>query len=920
MRILLNLLFLIGCLMVFPYRGNAQSKRYPLITGEFNSLTTEQVLLDLEKQTGYRFYYDNRQLDTSKVTLSVNNLPLPAFLYKLFYDTNFGYAFDSDNNVFVSKGIVVQTRLPQGYYSSKPFSETDTTDAVDGDGQELTASNDEKIYSIGQRTAEVPTGRFILNGHVKDAKTGEPVIGASVQVAGSSIGTSTDQFGYYTLMVPAGAQTINIQSIGMEDARRRLMVRGDGRLNIEMGSTVLTLKNVIISAQKASSIRNTQLGLQRLDIKTIKQVPVVFGEADILRVVLTTPGVKTVGEASTGLNVRGGSADQNLILFNDLNIYNPAHFFGMFSAFNPEVVKDVELFKGSIPARYGGRLSSVVNINGREGNKKEFAGSAGIGLLTSRLMIEGPLVKDKSSFILGGRTTYANWLLKQLPDQYKNSKASFYDVNLILNHEFNKKNSIYITGYTSNDRFNLNSDTVYQFNNKNIGLKWKHTFNNQLYALISGGYDSYKYDISSDKNPINAYSLAFDINQTNFKTHFNYFINAKHTLEFGLNANYHKLNPGTYRPVGEESLINPVTMQSEQALETALYLSDKFNVTPDLTIDAGLRYSMYNFLGPATINNYPAGVPKITENIIGTTEYGKGKFINTYHGPEVRIGIRQMLSNTMSIKAGYNSLRQYIHMLSNTAAMAPTDIWKLSDPNIMPQFGDQFSLGLFKNMKDNTIELSLEGYYKRIRNYLDFKSGAVLVLNPHIETDVMRTTGKSYGGEFQIKKLTGKLNGWLSYTYSRILLKADRAESGEYINKGAYYPANYDKPHDATLVANYRVSHRFSVSFNSTYSTGRPITLPIGKFYYADGMRTLYGDRNGHRIPDYFRADLAMNIEGNHKIHQKTHNSWTIGVYNLTGRRNAYSVYYVSENGVVNGYKLSIFGSAIPYINFNIRF
>lgn len=918
MKRFLNIASLFALLLLQQQAVKAQTP-YPLITGDFIGLTTTEVLVSLEQQTAYRFYYDSTHFDTSKVYLSVKALPLPQVLDKLFYDSNFGYSFDNKNNLFISKGIIVLTSLPSGFYSSNSVLPKDSS-ITPHEEPALITKSDDKVYTIGQHTAETSAEKHILNGYIKDAKTGEPVIGASVQLMGSSIGTSTDQYGYFTMMVPGGTQTLSIQSIGMEDTRWRLLVRGDGRLNIEMPTRVLTLKNVVISAQKVSNIRSAQLGLQRLDIKTIKQVPVVFGEADIMRVILTTPGVKTVGEASTGLNVRGGSADQNLILFNDLNIYNPAHFFGMFSAFNPEVVKDVELFKASIPARYGGRLSSVVNINSREGNKKVLAGSAGIGLLTSRFNIEGPIIKDKSSFILGGRTTYANWLLKKLPNEYSNSKAGFYDVNFILNHEFNKKNTIYLTGYLSNDRFNLNSDTLYQYRNKNASIKWKHTFSNRLYVLLSSGYDRYEYQISSEKNPINAYRLGFDINQAYFKTHFNYFLNSKHSFDFGINTNYHQLHPGNYLPAGSKSLVTPVIMQSEQALETALYLSNKYNITPTLTLDAGLRYSVYNFLGPASVNQYPPNVPKIVENMTGTTSYEKGKIIHTYQGPEIRLGLRQMINNTTSVKAGYNSLRQYIHMLSNTAAMAPTDIWKLSDPNITPQFGDQFSIGLFKNMKDNTIEISIESYYKRIKNYLDFKSGAVLVLNSHIETDVMRTTGKAYGAEFQIKKLTGKLNGWISYTYSRVLIKANRAETGEFINQGRFYPANYDKPHDLTLVGNYRVSHRFSLSLNSTYSTGRPITLPIGRFYYADGMRTLYGDRNAHRIPDYFRMDLAMNIEGNHKIYQKTHNSWTIGVYNLTGRKNPYSVYYVSEKGIINGYKLSIFGAVIPYINFNIRF
>ncbi len=618
--------------------------------------------------------------------------------------------------------------------------------------------------------------------------------------------------------------------------------------------------------------------------------------------------------------MRGGSADQNLILFNDATIFNPSHFFGLFSAFNPEVIKDVELYKSSVPARFGGRLSSVLNINSREGNKKNITGLAGIGLLTSRLEIEGPLIKDKSSFILGGRTTYANWLLNLLPDQYKNSKASFYDINLNIAHEINKKNTIYLTGYVSRDRFNLNSDTLYGYGNLNISLKWKHVFNNKLNSTVTGGYDRYNYKITSEKLPLSAYKLGFDINQSYFKAHFNYYLSSKHTVEFGLNSIYYLLHPGSYLPVGDKSLVLPDEVDAEQGLESALYVSDRFTISPSLSLDAGIRFSLFSSIGPQNINIYPPGLPRTEGNIQGTTAYSKGKFIKTYGGPEFRASLRYALSESFSVKAGYNTLRQYIHSLSNTAAMAPTDIWKLSDPNIKPQFGDQFSVGLYKNFKSNTIETSVEVYYKRMTDYLDYKSGAVLVLNHHIETDVLGSKGKAYGVEVLIKKLSGKLNGWISYTWSRVFLKADDPVAGEIINNGKYYPANYDRPHDVTVISNYRFSHRFSISLNATYSTGRPITLPIGVFTFGGSTRTLYADRNAYRIPDYFRTDFSMNLEGNHKIHQKTHNSWSIGVYNLTARKNPYSVYYVSENGIINGYKLSIFGSAIPYINFNIRF
>ncbi|HEV2354384.1 MAG TPA: TonB-dependent receptor, partial [Puia sp.] len=420
--------------------------------------------------------------------------------------------------------------------------------------------------------------------------------------------------------------------------------------------------------------------------------------------------------------------------------------------------------------------------------------------------------------------------------------------------------------------------------------------------------------------PVNAFNLGFNINQFYLKAKFNYYLNSNHTLEFGLNTLRYKTHPGFYLPVGSKSLVVPDTLQAEQAQESALYLSDHYTVTSALSLEAGLRWSIYNYLGPAGVNDYAPDQPLTVQTQTGTSYYPGGKIIKTYGGPEYRLSARLVLDPNFSVKAGYNTNRQYISMLSNTTAMAPTDIWKLSDPNIRPQYGDQISLGAYRNFKSNTIETSVEVYYKRIDDYLDYKPGAQLIMNPHIETDVMETHGKAYGVELLIKKSTGKFNGWISYTYSRILLQQNNPNEGPLINNGSWYPADYDKPHDAVFVGNYRFNHRFSVSLNANYSTGRPITLPIGVYFYAGSMRTLYADRNAYRIPDYFRTDFSMNIDGNHKVHQKTHNSWTVGVYNLTGRHNPYSVYYVSQNGAVNGYQLSIFGSAIPFVNYNIRF
>ena len=907
-------------------QGFAQKDSLRLVTVNMDSVALEQLVQALESQTDLHFYYDASQTDSLIISMHVQKQPVVKVLEQAFSNTGFQFSITDDGNAFFTKEKAIAVDFisanaeleKSGNNGSTTKKGIQKKDAAGKDNIKTTLEN--KVYDIGDKFLATASSKVIIAGNVTDAKTGEPVVGAYLQVDQTGPSVVTDQYGYFSFSLLRGKHIISIQSLGMKDTKRQVQLYNDGKLNIDMQSTILTIKNVVISAQKLSNVKGTQMGLQKIDIKTIKQVPVIFGEADILRVVTTLPGVKTVGEASTGLNVRGGSADQNLILFNDATIYNPSHFFGMFSAFNPEVVKDVELYKSSIPAKYGGRLSSVLNINGREGNKKQLTGSAGIGLLTSRFNLEGPLVKDKTSFILGARSTYANWLLNLLPDQYKNSKAGFYDFNLSITHEINKKNTLYFTGYYSRDRFNLNSDTAYGYNNKNFSVKWKHIFSNKMNSVITTGTDDYSYNIASNKLPLNAYKMGFDIHQTYFKAHFNYYLNNSHTIDFGVNSIYYKLNPGYFNPDGKSSLVVPDQMEKEQALESALYVNDKYNVTNAFTLEAGIRYSLYQFLGPKTINTYAPGLPITESNMTGTVNYDKGKTIQNYSGPEYRFAVRYAFTDSFSIKAAFNTQRQYIHMLSNTAAMAPTDIWKLSDGSIRPQNGEQVSLGLYKNFNSNTIETSVEVYYKRMNNYLDYKSGANLVLNHHLETDVIATKGKAYGVEFLVKKLTGKINGWVSYAWSRVLLKQDNPAVGELINKGNFYPANYDKPHDVTLIGNYRVNHRFSLSFNATYSTGRPITLPVGVFYFAGSTRTLYAGRNEYRIPDYFRTDFSMNIDGNHKVHQITHNSWTIGVYNLTGRKNPYSVYYVSENGVINGYKLSIFGSAIPFVNFNIRF
>jgi outer membrane receptor protein involved in Fe transport len=902
----------------------AQQATVKLISCSFQKVTIEQFAEDLESKTGYHFYYDPAQFDSLRVTLNVSEKPLETILDMALGNKDFHYTIIKQQ-VFLTKGKILKPHLVAGFFNSipgnkpkQPGAVADYTDEKEKKIPEATTEN--KTYEIGIKTNEIKPGNATIAGYLRDIKSGEPIISASIYSSASKIGASTDQFGYFSMTLPRGRQTLSIKALGMKDTWRKIILYSDGKLNIELQESVTSLKEVKISAEKVVNVRSVEMGVNKIDVKSIKQIPTAFGEADVLEVVLTLPGVQSVGEATTGFNVRGGSADENLILLNGATIYNPSHFFGLFSSFNPDIVKDIELYKSSIPEKYGGRLSSVLDVTNREGNKKTFTGSAGIGLLTSRINLEGPIIKDKTSFIFGARATYSDWLLQFLPAAYKNSSASFNDFNLDISHKINEKNNIYLTGYLSNDKFKLNSDTTYTYGNRNANIKWKHNFNNKLFSVLMAGIDDYKYSISSTAIPINGYQLNFDVKQTDFKADFTYYLNRNNTLDFGLSTIYYNMNPGDFEPNGQASLIVPVTVAPEQARESALYIGDKYDVTPDFSVNVGLRYSLYNYLGPQTVSYYAAGLPKTSVNVLDSVTYKKGQVINTYQGPEIRIAARYNVAEDMSVKASFNTLRQYVHLLSNSTAISPTDVYKLSDPNIKPTLGSQVSLGLYKNLKANTIETSVEVYYKTIEDNLDFKSGANLLLNQHIEQEVLNTKGKAYGIEFLVRKTAGKLNGWASYTYSRTFLKQDDPYAGETINNGDYYPANYDKPHSVDFIGNYRFSHRFSISLNVIYSTGRPITLPGAKYEYGGSERVYYSDRNAYRIPDYFRSDFSMNIEGNHKVHQWFHSSWTIGVYNLTGRANAYSTFFTEQGGMINGYKLSIFAVPIPFVNYNIRF
>ena len=915
--------FLFSAFILFSFRLYAQDSLR--VSVNFQNSSFSELVRHLESTTPAHFFYDPRQTDSIKVSISANQMLLRELLEKILNNTNLNFAIAPGYQVFVfDKKHIVQTSIPEGLFQ---FNKT-PTDTIGRTivpvsnptgSQLLKSSIENKLVTIG--VPGDPRGNAKVAGYIRDGKNGEAIIGASVYIDQSSIGVVSDQFGYYSLSLSKGRHIIRISSLGMKETRRTIMLHSDGKLDIELQDDVPTLKAVVVVSERNSNVRRMQMGVERLNIKTIKQIPVLLGEADILRAVLTLPGVTSVGEASTGFNVRGGSADQNLVLFDDATIYNPSHFFGFFSAFNPDVVKGVELYKSSIPEKYGGRLSSVLDVATKDGNTKKLSGTGGIGFLTSKFTLEGPLIKDKSSFIIGARSTYSNWLLRKIRNSdYSNSKASFYDVNAHISHSLNTKNQLFLTAYASNDQFKLNDDTTYKYGNKNIVMKWKHIFNNKMYVVLMGGYDHYQYSIEGDKGSLKGYDLDFRINQSNFRADFSYTPQNNHDFDFGIQSIRYKVYPGTYKPSGVLSLVVPDIVPPEQGIESAVYFGDRFAISSNLSLNAGIRYSMFTYLGPKEVFTYIKGLPREVVTVQDSIQYGKGKNIKTYHGPEFRLALRLALSENSSIKASFNSLRQYIHLLSNTTSISPTDVWKLSDPHISPQLGEQVSLGFYQNFKSNTIETSLEVYYKRLRNFLDYKSGASLVLNHTIETDIINTNGKSYGVEFMIKKPSGKLNGWVSYTYSRTLLRMNDSIAGQVINQGQYYPANFDKPHNVNVITNYRFSHRYSVSLNAVYNTGRPITLPIAIFYLAGSQRVYYSERNQYRIPDYFRIDFSIHLDGNHKVKKFSKNSWSLGMYNVTARKNPYSIYFVEENGRIKGYKLSVIGTVIPYLTYNIRF
>jgi hypothetical protein len=909
------------CCMLFAQESTTK------ISIEFKEDNTKTIIEKLEATTSYQFYFDESWLasENKLLTKSYVNVGLSEILNDVISNTNLNF-FIQNNKVILTKNSVIFDTIASNYFAnSEKKSTEETIDSPLFQKQFDTISNavkdNEKLILIGKESKKSDKKLIQLSGYINDLKTGLGLANVSIRVKNKNKSVVTNNEGYYTIQLPAGNYTLETESVNHKSISKKIVIFNDGKLDFTIDEKVNLLEEVIVNSKKNEKIKSTVTGLTSIDVEKIKNIPLILGERDIFKVAAALPGIKNVGEGAAGFSVRGGKEDQNLILLDNGLIYNPSHFFGLFSAVNPFTTKKANVYKGSIPAEFGGRLSSVFDISTKSGNVTKFSGEGGIGPVTSNLSLETPIIKEKSSLLVGGRLTYSDWILKSLnEEQLKNSKASFYDVIAKYSHKINKNNTIETTFYTSKDAFSISSDSIYKYNNRLITAKWEHTINAKSKGEFIFTNSDYKFDIDYNANNTKSFYFNYKINETQLQLKLGYLYNDKHKFSYGIASKLYGINPGDIRPKNDVSLITPISIQQERGIESALYVSDNYKISDKLLVDIGLRYSRFSALGASSQRIYQDGVPISDATVIEIKDYKNNEVIQSYGGFEPRIAARYFLTDNMSVKASYDKTYQYIHLLSSNTTQSPTDTWKLSDLNVKPQAAEQFSIGLFKNFNKSDYELSVEGYYKKSNNFLDYKVGAQILLNENIETELLQGKGKAYGVEFLIKKSAGKLNGWIGYTYSRTFLKLDSQFNEEKVNNGNYFPANFDKPHDLSIVLNYKFTQRYSLSSNFVYQTGRPITYPTGSYTYGGVEYTVYSDRNKFRIPDYFRLDIGINVEGNHKIKKLAHSFWNFSIYNVLGRNNPYSIFFVTDKGEIKAYKTSIFSIPVPTVTYNFKF
>jgi len=767
--------------------------------------------------------------------------------------------------------------------------------------------------------------KFTISGYITDYESGETLIGATALVKELGNGAVSNEYGFYSISVPEGSYTLEFSYIGFGNIIKSVSLSANYKLDVELGEMKNELAEVVVTAKEEdSNVREVSMSVNKLDITTIKSMPTLLGEVEIIRSLQLLPGVNSVGEGATGFNVRGGSIDQNLILLDEAPVYNSSHLFGFFSVFNPDAVKDVKLYKGGIPSRYGGRLSSILDVRMKEGNKKKLNINGGVGFIFSRLSVEAPIIKDKSSLIVAARRSYIDVLAKPfLSESLNGSELNFYDLTLKTNYDINDKNRLFISGYFGRDNFGFGDQAGFNWGNKTGTIRWNHLFSERLFSNLTFYFSDYDYQIKFGNDSQNKFDWNASIQNIGVKPEFSFFLKPGNLLKFGGQSILYTFDPGNAVGVseGEE---RDFSLPQKYAMENAVYVENEIDITTTIKANYGLRLSSFTYLGKGTSYEYADGIPGERRYATSATEYDDWESIKTYYNFEPRLSLQMQLSSNNSIKGSYNRTTQYIHLVSNTTAATPVDVWTPSTNNIRPSTADQVAFGYFQNLNDNTYELSAEVYYKTMNNLVDYIDGADLLLNQFIEGDLIEGEGRAYGIELMAKKTKGKFNGWLSYTLAR----TERQTPG--INGGEWYASRFDQLHNLSLTGFYEINDRWTTSANFAFNTGSPTTFPTTR-YTIQGFVVPHNaneERNNVRLPNYHRLDLSITRKGKIKEGKRWTGDWVFSVYNVYNRKNAFSIFFAQEDGRIpigssvntDAYRLSVIGSFIPSVSYNFKF
>lgn len=888
----------------------------------FSNLDWTAFVNKVEDNYKVHFYYLTDDLPEFQISFTNESITLRKVLIEHLLPYNVFVSSDKFGNIFLSKNATVSTNLPPNFFKieEKKESPEEKVDKTDKNFIQTTEEFVAETIIVGNKEKGVNKLVATINGNAINSITNQNVEGATIVDLISGKGAVTDANGNYKITLNIGKHMFRISSVNILEKQIEIDLQSDGRLDLVLDDKIIMLHDVIISAEKDGKVTGTQMGLDKVSTKNVKKIPLVFGEKDIIKVALLLPGVQTVGEGSSGFNVRGSPTDQNLFYINHIPIYNTSHLSGFFSAFNADVIDEFSLYKSNIPLQYGGRLSSVFEIKTKTGNKDKVTARGGIGPITGRLTVEGPLKKDKSSFLIGARSTYSDWIFNFVKDpMIKNSKAQFSDLVTNFSFHLDDYNQINVFTYYSTDNMDLYSQTKYNYQNYGASVAWKHYYKNKNSFEISLAHSGYQFGEDNSQLEVASYQHNNAINHTEFKAFYEFVPAENHRIQVGINSTLYQIDKGIYDPLTSASFIEHIDLGKEKGIESAIFISDEWKVNQKLTFSGGIRFNSFSYFGPQEVNKYVDGLPFVNDNITEVLQFDNWEAIKTYGGLDFRFGINHLITDNISVKVAYNRLHQYIYMLSNTIAVSPNYKWKLSDYNSKPIIGDQLSLGLYSNLWNKKYVFSLETYYKFSQNIVETKDGANLFFNKYTEQATLQGNLNAYGVELMLKKVSGRFSGWINYTYSNSSILVDSQFAENRINYGEAYPSNYDKPHAFNIVGNFDFSRRVSLSSNVVYSTGRPITYPTAVYTYGDIPTLSYSSRNAYRIPDYFRVDLSLNVEGNLLKHKLGHGTWAFSIYNVLGRKNAFSVYFKENEGEIRAYKLSIFGAPIFSVTYNFK-